>query len=378
VLLLSHPDGKLPVERSKMAADAGFDVTWFWWWKPKLDLVDQATWLSRRVFLPPLGRSRGLVAPARFLFEHLRSQPCVVHLHYALTGADQERWMRLARPLIVTAMGGDIFPDQGFRGEFVEPTTRLLQRADIVTSKSRFMDARLQELGVAPERIRRITWGLDLSRFRSGLDTRALAREHGVSVDDTVFFCPRMCVANSNKDLVLRAFARCVDRVKGKRRAKLLVSEYLGDRACLDSLHRLAGELEVGEHVRFVGEIPSDRMPEYYNLADAVVSVARSDGMPQTVYQAAACGSFLLLGDIPQLAELYDLGVQARRVSVADERELADAMCRVANHRRAARESGLANRAAVLPLADQQQQSQAMARIYEELLERSLPRRLGL
>ena len=54
----------------------------------------------------------------------------------------------------------------------------------------------------------------------------------------------------------------------------------------------LGGELGLGERVHWVGNVPSDRIGVYYNMADALVmpSVTRpADGLNVTVLDAMSC-----------------------------------------------------------------------------------------
>jgi glycosyltransferase involved in cell wall biosynthesis len=57
-----------------------------------------------------------------------------------------------------------------------------------------------------------------------------------------------------------------------------------------------------------VGSIPHAEMPLWQNLAEAVVMVPRSDGMPNSLLEAMACGAVPVLNRLPQYAELIRHG----------------------------------------------------------------------
>ena len=75
------------------------------------------------------------------------------------------------------------------------------------------------------------------------------------------------------------------------------------------ALRRLAVTVGVGHRVRFVPPIPYPEMPLWLNLADAVVMVPRSDGMPNTLWEAMACGAVPVLNRLPQYAGVVRHGV---------------------------------------------------------------------
>jgi len=369
VLIVGNPDGKLFIERSRIPAEAGFRVCWFYWRAPATVRLQEADWVRRFVAPPPLGRSSRIVTPTTLYSMFLALQPCVVHVHYPLCTWPQARMLARLHPLVASVMGGDIMPDQGFKDPVADSTRYLLEHADVITSKSRFMDNRLAEIGDLGRKIRRISWGMDVQQFRPGIDEGALRKRYRLHDDDVVLFCARVCEKRTNKEMVVRAFARALTRFK--RPARLLISEYLGDEAYCAHLHDVVSKLGIDAHVRFAGEIPTVDMPAAYNLADATISVALSDGMPQTVYQAASCGSYLLLSDIRETRELTEAGISASVVGTQDTAALAKAMVWVVNNREEARKQGAANRDVILPLADKETQDANMVAIYEELMKRT-------
>jgi glycosyltransferase involved in cell wall biosynthesis len=70
-------------------------------------------------------------------------------------------------------------------------------------------------------------------------------------------------------------------------------------------------------HIRLAGNLPADALPDYFRASDLVVSVASSEGFPNTVLEVMACGIPVLAGDIPQMHELLNDGVNARICSIS-------------------------------------------------------------
>jgi glycosyltransferase involved in cell wall biosynthesis len=60
-----------------------------------------------------------------------------------------------------------------------------------------------------------------------------------------------------------------------------------------------------------VGAIPHEEMPAYYSLAEVAVSVPRSDGLPQSLFEALACGTPSVLGRLAAYEEVVTDGESA-------------------------------------------------------------------
>src|SRR6185369_5229883 len=59
------------------------------------------------------------------------------------------------------------------------------------------------------------------------------------------------------------------------------------------------------DNSRFVGSIPQPQMADYHRLADVTVSIPCTDGTPLTVLESMACGTPVVVGDIPDYDPRY-------------------------------------------------------------------------
>jgi glycosyltransferase involved in cell wall biosynthesis len=150
--------------------------------------------------------------------------------------------------------------------------------------------------------------------------------------------------------------------------ATLLISESFANPAYLVRLRQQVRELGITNKVRFVGTIPYSEMPGYYSLADLTISVPPSDGLPQTIYEAYACGSFLILGDLPQYAGVVEDKVTARLVPVGDAQALKDALLWVSTNPRVRHQAKKIGRDYAKKYADINIQASLVNQIYDELL----------
>jgi glycosyltransferase involved in cell wall biosynthesis len=110
--------------------------------------------------------------------------------------------------------------------------------------------------------------------------------------------------------------------------AVLLVTEYRADEAYAARLRTLAQAAGVAERVRFIGHVDHASMPSLYSLAEVVVSVPSSDGLPQSLFEAMACGAPIVLGRLPAYEEVVHDGAEALLVPLASS-AVAEAVIRV-------------------------------------------------
>lgn len=252
-----------------------------------------------------------------------RSRADIYHVHYA-TGYGA--WLSAAldlRPLVVSVMGGDVLPDEQAPQSALARwlTRRLLLTADLVTSKSSHLTNRLLAMGVDPKRIMTLLWGVDLTVFHRQ-DAQSIRHRLGILADAQVVLSPRSVTPFYNIHLILAGFANALRRHPN---AVLVVVGHRIDPVYQAELAHQAAELGISENVRFVGNVPADEMPRLYSLASISVNMPCSDGMPQSIMEAMACGTPNLVGALTRYEELIRHGESAWFVAI-DPQKIGDAI----------------------------------------------------
>lgn len=288
----------------------------------------------------------------------------IYHLQYA---AQMECWLAFvagARPLVVSTMGGDVlFDEQGALGALEKSLTRMVLRsADLVTSKSDLITRRLVEMGVDPNRIIRLTWGVDLDVFKP-VDSSRLRRRYGLTTDDLVVFSPRSLSPFYNTHLLVEAFPGVVSKVP---RARLLIATHGENAAYRKDLESQIERLGLSGSVRFTGDIPYEDMPVHYALADVCVSLAPSDGLPMSVIEAMACGCTNVLSDLDRYRELATDDREAVFVELNTEK-LSAALCLLLKSPDTRRFLGTNARAAVEDKANLRRDLERLEKVLREL-----------
>ena len=317
------------------------------------------------ISLPTLLRKLSrVISVVRLLKEIRKLKPDVVHVHY-LRGLAWGLGLRPFHPTVVTPWGSDVLEEQGAFREWYSKrlTSAVVRMADLIAVHSDFLESKVRLLGPKSDSVVRIGWGVDLTRFRPGLDADSLRRQWRISEDSLVIFSPRLAQRFYNHHLVVQALEQIRSQFP---QIILVISEQFGDPAYLQELKTLAEQSQVAQHIRFVGRIPYEDMPLWLNLSKLVVMIPESDGMPNTLLEAMACGAVPVLRDLPQYRELIREDVNGTYVSVTPE-SVAKAVVTLlkAEEQRKAMASG--NLSLVREVADQSKEMNRMEQWYYKL-----------
>lgn len=292
-------------------------------------------------------------------------KPDLIHVHYASRGGSVIPLLRF-HPLVVTAMGSDISPTVGYRGLYAPFTRKLLESANLITVKSAYMEQMLEQIGDFANKTKRITWGVDLNLYRPGRETKGLRNRLNISKDSLVIFDPRAMRPLYNKHILIDAFK--LYQASGGQKAILVISGYNADLHYQDRLQRKIEFLKLKDTVIILPEQSPQEMAQLYTLADIVVSIPKSDGFPQSLYEAWACGKFMVLSDLPQYREEVSDGQTARLVPVGDVQGLANAMMWAGVHPEVRRRAKQIGREHVKLIANKAEQTRKMNQLYADLL----------
>jgi glycosyltransferase involved in cell wall biosynthesis len=228
---------------------------------------------------------------------------------------------------------------------------------------SKYMECRIRPLVQNRVRVVRIGWGVDLQMFKPNLDVGALRQRWNLGKDQQIIFSPRLAQPCYRQDLIIRAFALIL---RANPRVVLVISEQFADPEYLSNLRSLVSALKLEDAVRFAGSIPYSDMPSWMNLANVMVMVPQSDGMPNTLWEAMACGAVPVLNRLPQYAEIIGDGINGLLIEPEPE-ELARVVLKALSNPELRAIIAARNRELVKAFADQDQEMLRMEGWYETL-----------
>jgi len=275
------------------------------------------------------------------------------------------------RPLVITVMGGgDVC------GPDWKPTSRrervftpyALRRAALVTCWSPVLARAVRPFCRPETPIEVIHGGIDLKRFRPSSRPTYLLGKWQLPPTAKIVFSPRLMRPLSN----IAQIAEAIPYVCKEKQDTYFLFAAPGeerDEGYEAKVREMIAREGYASNVRFIGPIAHTEMADYHRLANIAVSIPSTDGTPMSVLESMACGTPVIVGDIPD----YDLryiepGKTVLNVSLGNAESLAHAILQLLTNRSLANSLSAEARIRVEKSASYEAQMSRMEQLYEQLL----------
>jgi glycosyltransferase involved in cell wall biosynthesis len=228
-------------------------------------------------------------------------------------------------PLVSMSWGFDLMThaDKNFAYRWL--TRNVLAKSDWLFGDCKAVLNRAAEFGYDISRSTYFPWGVDLTHFTPGENTR-LAESLGWK-DAFILFCNRSWEPPYGVEDVARAFVKAVE-TNPNLRLLLPGSGSLGP-----EIRGILQEGGVLDKVHMPGQVSFNDLPEYYRAADLYVSASHTDGSSVSLMEALACGLPALVSDIPGNREWVTPGDQGWIFPDRDSDRLAELMVKASQAR---------------------------------------------
>jgi glycosyltransferase involved in cell wall biosynthesis len=224
---------------------------------------------------------------------------------------------RAKLPVVLQVHGSDIRLLEHYAGR-QSGTAEALQRAEGVVAVSRELADRVVQLGADPRRIQVIIDGVDRQVF-SPADREAARAKLGLRSGIRHLLFVGNLLPVKGLDVLLQACTRLENRI-GPWELHLI-----GSGAMQGQLVRQAARAGLSDRVRFQGPRPHSDLPDWYRAADLFVLPSRSEGIPNVLLEAAACGTPFVATRVGGIPEIAHFGA-SRLVPPEDCHQLAEAI----------------------------------------------------
>jgi glycosyltransferase involved in cell wall biosynthesis len=272
-----------------------------------------------------------------------RHRATVMHAHWVVPGGVTAALAAPRLPLVVSLHGSDVYVAEtvaaaryAARGTF--------RRAAFVTACSDDLARRAVALGADPARLETVPYGVDVERFHPDPAAR-----------DAV----RAAVADARGAPLVFSAGRLVKKkgfeylIEAMRLVPNAVLALAGDGTLAGDLQARAAAAGVAARVKFLGNLPQDRVAAFLAAADVVVipsvrdDAGNVDGLPNLVLEALAAGAPLVTTGAGGIGAVARADETAFVVAERDPEGIAAAIRRALDDPDAARRVARAGRALV-------------------------------
>lgn len=196
---------------------------------------------------------------------------------------------------------------------------KLILRADAVICENQEFRARLQALGVAETLIELIPNGIDLERFKPG-NKSAARQELGLAPDSSIVLSVGSFAPHKGHRFLIEALPIVLATVKNVQFV------LVGDGKMKDPLVSQVQSTGLASHVQFTGVQPASALPKWYQAADLFVIPSLSEGTPNVLIEAMACGLPIVATNVGGVGEIIKHGVNGLLVAPQSADDLSDSL----------------------------------------------------
>lgn len=228
-----------------------------------------------------------------------------------------------------------------------------LNAADRVICYTSEEKMRLEELGIATEKIKVIHNGVNTEVFTPSKTRKA-------ETNNRILWIGRY-VPGKGVDCLVDAFNILVHKNQDFRLTMV------GEGPLKAQVQDKVTNLGLGQHVSFKSFIPNTELPKLYRDSGAFVLTSINEGVPRTILEAMACGVPVVSTELPQLVKIVEgCGLL---VPVEDAKAVADAVSRIAADTELARILGKNGCAKVAKHYSWENTVKETIELYEELIQ---------
>jgi len=251
--------------------------------------------------------------------KHARSAD-VIHAFFVLPSGVPAFFLAktFRRPLIITALGGDIHSP--YRFLYTRPLSKLvvpflLRNADEVTCISNDLEKRIHQM--VDVNVNVIPDSLDTQKFKP---TFPSYRHQLGLTDKYVLITLSRLIPRKNIGFIINAM---------KKLAQIIPESYLligGAGTEKDRLERLVSKLGLNTRVKLIGYVPESRLTDFYSSGDVFLNSSWHEGLCLSALEALSCGTPVVA---PRVGGMIDYCDTANMYEPGDLGDLVECILRL-------------------------------------------------
>lgn len=180
-------------------------------------------------------------------------------------------------------------------------------------------------LGAPKENNEIIELGIDTNIFNPYIEKGLFRKKYRIPSDANVIFSPRTLRPLCNIDEIIDTIKPVIEKYPN---TYYVFCSHVRN---ITYENRIK-EAELSQNVIFLGYIDNEKdMPYIYRDSDVVISIPNSDSSPRSVYEAMACGSNVIVSDLPWIGDKFINGRELFIVKLHDKKALLDQIFKILN-----------------------------------------------
>lgn len=227
----------------------------------------------------------------------------------------------IGRPVLVTLRGSELRYYRQRSKRFW--MSRALRRADRVIAVSDGLRELAVALGVDPRRVTVVPNGVDGAVFVRRDRSKCRAK-HGIAADEPIILSAGDLAELKGHHRVIAALQALIDRGV---RARLLIAGGIGRSGRhAAALRRQVATSGLTGRVAFLGEVAQQTLAELMSAADVFCLASSTEGWPNVVNEALACGTPVVATDVGAVRQMIVSGRDGHVVPVQNPEALTGAL----------------------------------------------------
>ena len=223
---------------------------------------------------------------------------------------------RLNKPVVLTARGSDVnvIPQYPSARRMINWALNRADRVLCVSEGLRDSIVALSEGSVDPKTVRN---GVDLDFFYPSADRELLKNSLAI---------PRFTVLFAGNFVPLKGADLLIDAIRSVPDVDLVMA---GSGPMEARLKRLVADSGLADRVRFAGVLDQKDLRSYYQAADALILPSASEGMPNVLLEAMACGTPVLTTPVGGAPEIVSDAVSGYFIESRTPQHITSVICRI-------------------------------------------------
>lgn len=250
---------------------------------------------------------------------------CTALISTGISGLVFKKFFKI--PYCIYVYGGEV--EKYKRVKLVHPLIRLILRnAQKIIANSKYTSGEFIRLGIPAEKFVVINPGVDTQKFIPAPKNPEIEKTYGLKNKKVILTVARL-VERKGQDMVIKALPRVLEKVSN------LVYLIVGEGSQELKLKELVRGLHLETYVDFVGRVPNDALPRYYNACDVFIMPNREtkgteivEGFGISFIEANACGKPVIGGRSGGVEDAIVDGVTGLLVDPLNTEQIANAILR--------------------------------------------------